>query len=79
MAKPGQKTITMSGKRLIILEKAYHKAKKKDPFLSFAAFLFNMAIVGIALDQHSKSVHTQTDLQNTLGKIYDMEFEGKSS
>lgn len=79
MAKPGQKTITMSGKRLIILEKAYRKAKKKDPFLSFPAFLFNMSIVGIALDQHGKSFHTQTALQNTLAKIYDMDFEGKST
>lgn len=45
MPKMGQKTVTMSGKPLKILEQRYQTEKEKRPNLSFAAFVSESAIM----------------------------------
>lgn len=45
MPKPGQKTITMSGKTLSELERKYGLEKMKRPNLSFAAFVSESALI----------------------------------
>ncbi len=43
--KPGQKTITVSGKSLSELERKYNIEKAKHPNLSFAAFVSESALI----------------------------------
>lgn len=45
MPKPGQKTITVSGKWLSELERKYNIEKTKHPNLSFAAFVSESALI----------------------------------
>lgn len=45
MPKPGQKTITVSGKSLTELERKYNTEKSKNPNLSFAAFVSESALI----------------------------------
>jgi hypothetical protein len=43
--KPGQKTITLSGKLLRSLEEKYEKEKTERPSLSFSAFIAESALI----------------------------------
>lgn len=45
MPKPGQKTITVSGKSLSELEQKYSIEKRKRPNLSFASFVSESALI----------------------------------
>jgi hypothetical protein len=45
LPKAGQKTVTMSGKPLKILEQRYQSEKEKRPNLSFAAFVSESALM----------------------------------
>ena len=45
MPQLGQKVITVSGKRLIQLQKIYEKEKIKQPNLKFATFIAESAII----------------------------------
>jgi hypothetical protein len=45
LPKPGQKTVTVSGKALTILEERYRIEKTKKPNLSFAAFISEAALM----------------------------------
>jgi len=45
LPNPGQKTITMSGKRLKELEQKYNIEKKKHPTVSFASFIAESALM----------------------------------
>lgn len=45
MPKPGQKTITVSGRSLSELENKYATEKTKRPSLSFAAFVSESALI----------------------------------
>ena len=45
LPNPGQKTITVSGKRLKELEKKLLQEKQKQPSLSFAGFIADSAIM----------------------------------
>jgi hypothetical protein len=45
LPKPGQKTITVSGKSLAELEHKYNIEKTKHPNLSFAAFVSESALM----------------------------------
>lgn len=45
LPKTGQKTVTMSGKSLKILEERYRSEKEKRPNLSFAAFVSESALM----------------------------------
>ena len=45
LPKQGQKTITMSGKRLIALEEKYNQEKNIRPTLSFSAFIAESALM----------------------------------
>ena len=45
LPKPGQKTVTVSGKALTLLEQRYRIEKTKKPNLSFAAFISGNKLV----------------------------------
>jgi len=45
LPKPGQKTVTVSGKALTLLEQKYKIEKTKKPNLSFAAFISEAALM----------------------------------
>jgi hypothetical protein len=45
LPKPGQKTVTVSGKALTLLEQRYRIEKTKKPNLSFAAFISEAALM----------------------------------
>lgn len=45
LPNPGQKTITLSGKRLEELEQKYNIEKKKHPTVSFASFIAESALM----------------------------------
>jgi hypothetical protein len=45
LPKPGQKTVTVSGKALTMLEQRYRIEKTKKPSLSFAAFIAEAALM----------------------------------
>jgi len=45
LPNPGQKTITISGKRLKELQQRYNEEKKKHPTVSFASFIAESALM----------------------------------
>jgi hypothetical protein len=63
MPKPGQKTVTVSGKALTLLEQRYRIEKTKKPNLSFAAFISEAAL----MELERRNILTEAQFISVIG------------